>query len=69
MRDLNRLGGFNLYTEGGRLAPGYPIRVDAIIAVTRLAFPEPPSNLVSSVCKFYEGSYIPTDVLKSVMPV
>ena len=28
-----------------------------------------PSNLVNSVGKFYKGPYIPTDVLKSVMPV
>ena len=27
MCDLNALGGFNFYTEGGRLAPGYPMRV------------------------------------------
>ena len=27
MCDLKALGGFNFYTEGGRIAPGYPIRV------------------------------------------
>ena len=38
-----------------------------------VAFPEPrttdPFDLVTSVRKFYEGTHIPMDVLKSVMPV
>ena len=62
MRDLNALGGFNFYTEGG-IVQGYPIRVLLCNHSTEsshsVAFPvSSPSNLVSSIGVYSTGARI-----------